>query len=204
MALLQSEIQRIRAELGYNVLGIGAEPYIQYHAIFDQVIRAYLNAGATTIGLSYVEASVEPYEIELASADGITQGMAVIVDVDERQERVTVQSISAPNKITAVFRKDHTSPFPVTAEGGETIVRDILRKIMTVDNAQMGALDTAGIKSLDKGDVVFQTSARSGAGTVFAEASEQREYWRLYLSDVLNVPYLRAIKRGGGGCYEAY
>ena len=48
MALLESEIIRLRFECGYNLLNAGAEPYVSVVAIFNQVIATYMQAGATT------------------------------------------------------------------------------------------------------------------------------------------------------------
>ena len=57
MALLTSELMRIRAELGYNALGVGAEPYVGITAVFDQIVKVYLNAGATTTSATAVTAA---------------------------------------------------------------------------------------------------------------------------------------------------
>ena len=48
MALLDSEIARIKAELGVTVVGIGAEPYIGITRLFENIIQQYTTGGATT------------------------------------------------------------------------------------------------------------------------------------------------------------
>ena len=48
MALLTSEITRIKAELGYPLLSNSAEPFVGIVAIFEQVIQPYTLAGAAT------------------------------------------------------------------------------------------------------------------------------------------------------------
>ena len=57
MALTSAEVRRIRYELGYNVLAVGAEPYVGVTQLFEQVIQPYLTAGASTTSSTAVVAS---------------------------------------------------------------------------------------------------------------------------------------------------
>ena len=45
MALLTSEIKKIKAELGYPLEASGAEPYIGIVAVFEQVIQEFIDGG---------------------------------------------------------------------------------------------------------------------------------------------------------------
>ncbi len=56
MALLDSEIARIKAELGYNLLTTGAVPYIGVTQVFEQVIQQNVLAGAKTTSATVVTA----------------------------------------------------------------------------------------------------------------------------------------------------
>jgi hypothetical protein len=202
MALTTSDVERIRVELGYNALEVGAEPYVGVVAIFSQVIQVYLNSGASTTSATVVVAATTPtpVTITLASDTGFAAGNRVVVDVDDRQEVVTVQSLAAP-AITALLSKAHTGTYPVSVEGGETIVRRILDKIRMVDDAQSDAmLSAAGVKKVDE----IEFYDKSG-GSITEVLSAQREYWRQELADALGVQYLRKLRRGNaGGCYELY
>ena len=51
MALLDSELARIRYELGVNLMTLGAEPFIGVMVLFSQVIQPYLSTGADHQGL---------------------------------------------------------------------------------------------------------------------------------------------------------
>src|SRR5512139_2281259 len=96
MALTDAEIARIKNHCGYNLLTVGALPYIGYVSLFDQVIQPYLTGGASTTSSTAVTAatSATPATLTLSSASGFTAGDIAIVDVDARQERVTIQSVS--------------------------------------------------------------------------------------------------------------
>lgn len=159
MALLAAELERIRYELGFNDLTAGAEPYIGVAAIFDRVIQPYLRAGATTTSSTSVTAASpgalpSPVALTLADATGFAQFARVVVDVDGRQERVTVQSVSG-SVINVMLSLAHSGTYPVTVEGGETMVRELLDKCREChDQIRQSAL-SAGIKQVDNGDVVF-------------------------------------------------
>src|SRR5690348_14104294 len=117
MALLDAEIARIKAELGYNLLSQG-QIYIGTAAIFEQVIQVYLGAGATTTSSTAITGDGTPKSLTLALATGFSSGARVVVDVDGRQETVTVQALSGTT-LTALFTNTHSGSYPVTVEGGE-------------------------------------------------------------------------------------
>jgi hypothetical protein len=202
MSLLASELQRIRFELGFPVLETGAEPYIGIAAIFDRVIQPYLSAGAvTTSSTSGAATSAATLRtINLADATGVSASCTLVVDVDDAQERGTVASVSG-NAVTLPLSKAHTGTYPVTVEGGESIVRDILRKLRLIEQRQEEAMDGAGIKKAD--EVEFFGNTASGGSTVFSDLARQREHWRGELSRVLGIRGLTG-SRGGGSTLEVY
>lgn len=187
---MTSEIWRIKAELGYNLLTIGAEPYIGFVSIFDQVIQPYMSAGATTTSSTVIAATTDPTPstLVLASGTGFTVGDRVVVDVDSRQEIATAQFISGAS-VTLLLSNDHTGTYPVTVEAGDTIVREDLRHIAAL-KAQMGS--TFGEGSLRKVDEVefFQT----GGTNLFGQLGEQLTYWRKELAHHLGVPAIWDIE----------
>ena len=206
MALLQSELLRVKAELGYNVLGIGALPYVGYTALFDSVIAPYLTAGAQTTSSTAVVAasSPTPSTLTLASASGFAEGDIVIVDVDSRQERATIQRLSGTSA-TVLLSLAHTgSSYPVTVEGGEAMVRDMLRKLQALSGPG-GKLEsfagTAGLKRAE--DIEWYPNSSGGGSSQFADLKKLRAYWRDELASLLGVPNLWNYK-GGAGCSEIY
>ena len=200
MALLDSEIWKIKAELGYNVLTVGAEPYIGFAAIFDQIIKPYTSAGAKTTSNTAVTAETEPSPVTLALAlsDGFTAGDRVAIDVDSRQEIATVQSLSGSN-ITVLLMKDHSGTYPVTVEAGDSIVRETLRHIANV-KGEMGS--TFGEGSLRKVDEVefFQT----GGSNMFGQLGTQLTFWREELAAQLGVESMWSAKKQGAQTLSVY
>lgn len=206
MALLTSELWRIRAELGYPTITIGAMPYIDIVSIFEQVILPYTQAGAITTSVTAVVAAspASLVTLTLGSSTGFAQQDRVWVDIDDAQEDAHVRSISG-NTITLFLAKAHgaTGGYPVTVDGGEAIVRDLLDKIRNVANKQESAATRAGLKKVD--EIEFFGSTISGGSTVFDDLSAQREYWRKELASTLGVIYLRGMRRGQAhGRVEAY
>lgn len=196
MALTSSEVARLKYELGFNVLSVGAEPYIGVAALFEQVIQPYTTAGASTTSSTAVTAAdtPTPVTLTLASPTGFAAGVAVIVDVDSRQERATVQSVSG-STITVLLAFTHSGTYPVTVEGGESIIRGILQKLQAIDGLSAGAsagilgaaAATAGIKKVD--DIEFFGGGDGvGSGVSrFSELRRLREYWRDELASVLGI-----------------
>jgi len=204
MALLDSEIVRIKAELGYNVETIGAYPYIGHSALFEQVIAVYTQAGATTTSSTAVTAATTatPVTLTLTSATGFSLLDQVVVDVDARQERGTVSAVSG-STIVVQLLGTHSGVYPITVEGGESLIRDILRQLRLLGDpaGQLArATATAGINSIDKGDVVFFGRDQ---GSRLKEIQGLREYWREELAATLGVPYF-GRKRGGGSSVSLY
>lgn len=185
MALLTSEVLRLKAELGYNVLGVGAEPYVGILAIFNQVIQQYLTAGATTTSATAVTASTSPALVTLSLADptGFAVGASVVLDVDSRQETATVQSLTG-STITVLLMKDHGGTYPVTVDGGETIVREALQRIRAVKEAMGQAATTAGLKRAE--DIEWYQS-RKGGSSLFDELNGQLNYWRNELAAAVGI-----------------
>ena len=156
MSLLPSEIARLKYELGFNVMSVGAEPYIGVAALFEQVIQPYLSAGAVTTSATAVVAATTPTlaTLTLASATGVAEGAAVIIDVDSLQERATVRSLSGAS-MGVLVSKAHSGTYPVTVEGPESIIRALLRKLQALSGLGAEgiideALDTAGVKKVDE------------------------------------------------------
>lgn len=190
MALTSSELRRVKAELGFNLLAIGAEPYISITAVFEQVIQPNLTAGAITTSSTAVVAQSAPTAatLTLTSATGFSQFDRVIVDIDDAQEAASVRAVSS-NTITLLLSGAHSGTYPVTVEAGEAIVRENLRRIQDV-KAQMAV--TFGEGQLKKVDEVefYQSPMAVMAGLgggLFAQLAAQLSFWRDELAACLGI-----------------
>lgn len=201
MALLDSELARIKWHLGFNVLSIGALPYVGYVSLFDQVIQPYVEAGAKTTSSTTVAVASEPTPVTLTlgSSVGFSAEARVIIDVDSRQERVTVQSLSG-STITVLLSLAHSGTYPVVVEGPESIVRDVLGQCDAAWAQYNEAVSNAGIKSLGRGPEIEWFPETGGGGALSAARATLR-HWRMELASLLGI----APNRGGGaGRAELY
>lgn len=204
MPLLPSEIARIKSELGFNLLSVGAEPYVSIVAFFDSVVTPYTLTGAATTSATAVTAAgtPTPTTLTLASADGFTPGAIAVVDVDARQERATVSAVSGSD-VTLQLALDHVGSYPVVVESGESIIRDILSELRAVAT-EIGSLRSrVGIKSVD-GEIEFfgggNTVSSQGIDPL-SQALRLREHHRDELAAALGVPRLNAGNGNGMGVY---
>lgn len=184
MALLTSEITRIKAELGYPLLSSSAEPFVGIVAIFEQVIQPYLLAGATTTSSTTVVAasSPTPVTLTLASVTGVTTGGRLVVDVDARQETATIQSLSG-STVVVMLQKAHTGTYPVTVEGGESIIRETLGAIADVKRKLAANYGAGALKRVD--EIEFYQAGTEE--TYFGILGKNLTFWRNELAGLLGV-----------------
>lgn len=214
MALTDSEVQRIRFELGYPNLDTAAEPYIGITAYFEQILKPYLLAGASTTSSTPVTAtdSPTPQSLVLGSVDGMAVGNVIVIDVDARQERATIQNISS-SSVTVQLLLAHTGTYPVTIEGGESLIRDILKELRLLTSGMNGASSAyssfrsrAGIKAI-VGEVEFfgggNTLASQGIDPL-TQINQLREFWRDELANALGIRRLNGKNAQGGGSVSVY
>jgi hypothetical protein len=201
VALLESEIQRIRFELGYTVMGVNAEPYVEYYGTIDRIVTLYLNAGATTTSSTTVAAasSLTQRTLTLASATGFVAGATVYVDVLPQQERAIVQSVSG-STITLYLQKAHLGTYPVTVDGGESIIREILGNLYDNRGKITAASNTAGIKQVDEIHFFGGSASSSQASSLY----QIRDAMRDELASALGVTNLYKLRRGQGQSFSVY
>ena len=213
MALTTAEHQRIKYELGYPNLDNAAEPYIGIHAFFSAVLQPYLLHGAATTSSTPVTASTTPtaQTLTLASGTGFAAGDVVVVDVDDRQERATIQAFSGVSA-TVLLSKAHAGTYPVIVEGAESIIRDILNELRLLTSGmggKAGAISSirsrVGIKRVD--DVEFfgggQTLASQGVDPL-TQVLQLREMWRDELAQAIGIPRLNGKNNSGGSDVSVY
>ena len=198
MALLDSEVARCKAELGYPLLS-QANPYIATTLLFEQVVQPYIGAGAKTTSSTAVTAADVPTPVTLTLADvtGVHGGDRVIIDVDDRQEGATVQSLTG-STIVVLLKGVHSGTYPVTVEGGEQIVREILARIRATKTEMGGTFGEGALKQVDEVEF-YQTG-----GSLFSTLGSQLMFWRDELAAVLGIQSLWARKRAAATRMSVY
>ena len=126
-----------------------------------------------------------PVALTLASATGFAAGQRVYIDVDTRQESATVQSI-AGNVITVQLKNAHTGTYPVTVDGGEGMVRALLRRLDQVQAAIAIGYQSAGIKKVD--EVEFYGNSYPTGGSRIRMLYDAQMRIRDELCSALSVP----------------
>lgn len=162
-----------------------------------------MTAGATTSSSTAVTASTSPAAVTLTLADptGFNVGDRVFVDVDDLQESATVRSLSGAS-MGVLLRLGHSASYPVTVDGGEGIVREILRRIRDVKNELAQTFGTGALRKVDEIEF-YDTRGR----TAFGNLGQQLMYWRSELSQVLcngQALNMWARARSGAGRLSVY
>lgn len=209
--LSNSELERVRTELGYNAIAVGAEPYISTVRVFDDVVKVFLTAGPVTTSTTLVSAVVPPsgpvpVTLTLASATGFGLQDRIWVDLDARSEAALVESVSG-NDVVVLLAKDHgPDPYPVTVERGEAIVREILATIAAI-KAKLGAQgklsstvwSAAGLKRADEVEWYGPVAGMAnGASPQAATLRSELMAWRDELASVIGVTNMWRVRMGQG------
>lgn len=190
MALLDSEVARIKAELGFALIGI-ANPYIGTTALFEQIIQPYLQAGASTTSATAVTAASvpTPVTLTLASGTGFASGARVVIDVDDRQETVTARLVSGTS-LTVDLKLAHSGTYPVTVEGGESIVRESLTRIRAIRTKMLQAFGLGALKKVDEIEW-YQSGTLGYYGQLGSDLMSERDF----LASVLGIRSMWSMKR---------
>lgn len=198
MAFTTAELWQIKAELGYNLLETGAVAYVGITQLFESVVNEYIETEvATTAALSSaISAASEPTPVTLtlASATGFSSGAVVHLDVDERLERATIQSLSGAFAVVHL-QKAHSGTIPVSLDGPIPLAKQALRQIRKVKQEMASALGEGAIKKVD--EVEFYQANKSQ--TMFGLLGDQLRFWRNELASVLGVMNAWETKPTGRG-----
>ncbi len=116
---------------------------------------------------------------------------------------------SATTIVVGLF-KAHAGTYPVTVEGGESIIREklqILRVLKGPYGGQLGGLllrttARAGIKKVDEVEFFGGAGALSEGQSPLSQVLQMIEWYRDELASDIGVP--RQNGRGGGGSCEMY
>lgn len=200
MSLSDAELARIKAELGFNLLTVSAEPFIGVSALFENIIQRYLGAGAATTSSTTVAAAAvpTPIAVTLASASGFATGARVWVDVDARLESATVQSLTGA-VATMLLQLEHAGTYQVSVDGGESIVRECLARIKATKDQMATVFGTGALKKVDEIEWYGSTTK-----TQFGILGDQLMYWRDELASILGAPNMWRQKRSAGSTVAMY
>lgn len=202
MAFTDAELFAIKRELGYPLLENTASPYIGITSLFEVVINANIAAEVTTTSTlsSAISAasSPTPQTLTLASATGFSSGAVVYVDVDSRQERATIQSLSGSD-IVVLLQKAHSGTIPVSLDGPIPIAKSILRRISEVKDEMAQTFGEGAIKKVDEIEWYGH-----GWNSTFGNLGTQLKYWRSELASILGVQNMWDIRTGGSCSVSVY
>ncbi len=197
MPLTTAEVERIKFELGYNLITVG-QPYIGTSSLFEQVIQPYLSSGAATTSDTSVTGDGTPQAITLDDATDFTAGARVTVDVDALAEACTIRSVDGSD-IVLVLRKTHTGTYPVAQDGGDTIVREKLSEIWTARVTRGKAQGRGALKAIT-GDVEWYDSGQSA----FASSTQEIDILRDELAALLGVENRWRRRQSAGSRMSVY
>ncbi len=199
--LSAAELNRVRYELGDNVLAIGAEPYIWHVRLYDLVQQNVASdATAATTSTTAVTAA-GPASLTLASAAGVAQYTRLVLDADEQLEVVTVRSVLGA-VVSVVCQKTHGGTYNVEIESPLTMVRAKVAECVRLGRLVDDAVDTGGVKKVDEveffGDGSF-TNSRLG------HLQERQRRARVELASMVGLSdLLRDELRGGASRVVQY
>lgn len=230
MSFTYGDIARLKWELGYNAVGIGAEAYVlnSYVAVFDAIVPYISDQGSTSSTTVTAQSTPTNTTLTLAANPPVTGaqmnvygnvfsvGAKISVDVGPAQEtNVIVQAISGLN-ITVALQNAHgaAGSYPVTLQGVEFLARDILARLDILNGQIKGfAPVVAGIAEGDN-DAKFFAGTRGGRrGSqrgVIDDLIEQRDWARKDLAALLGIQNLWDLRgrfgssEGGSGSYAAF
>jgi hypothetical protein len=181
-----SEIDSLKFHTGHGSISVDAEPCISYHALFEQIIAPNLTTGPETTATGSIAAGVST--VTPASLTGILPYARLIIDVGADVEAVTVKSVSV-GSFVATFQRAHVSGVPIAVTSGTARLRMLLWQAdqawTAFQDQSVGA--TAGLRSVDKGDVVWA----DGAG--FAVLAERQKHYRAICAELASL--VRVVQR---------
>ena len=122
--------------------------------------------------------------------------------MDGRQESATAQSLSG-SSLALLLALEHTGTYPVTVEGGESIIREMLKQIRTATDKLTKAIGYSGVKKVDEVEF-FSPKEMSNTLGAFGAIWKERDMLRRELADLLGIVYLRETRGGGGASLSVY
>lgn len=208
MALSTSEVESLRLHLGYGNLSNVALPYTPdgWWEVFGDIVSDALGTGTEDASTTAVTAG-SVTTITLTDASEFVAWSEAVIDVGDDAEIVIVKAQvtgSGTETITAKFAKAHSaSGYPVATISGKARLRMLLHDAnkawVSLTGSSIGAV--AGLKSVDKGDVVWQDG-----GSSLVLSGRRAHYMAIVnaISQLVRVPSVWNWGGGGVTTIEAY
>ena len=211
MTLSTSEIESTRHHLGWGNMAVGSAPYTLdgFWHTFNQIVSPYLGTGTETSATTAITAASTTAVTPGAMTDIEVNG-ELVVGVGDQAEIVQVTAVTG-STFTAYFAKAHAATgYPIATMSGKARLRLLLHDANVAWRAFQDAAvgGTAGIKSLDKGDVVFQDTGGERGSSSSGVLKQRLAHYRAVvkaLSQLVRVPAAPGWPTGGGCArLEAY
>jgi hypothetical protein len=188
MTITTSEQESLRHHLQYGNISISAEPYTPdgYQNLIELLCANITTAPETTLASVVVPGVciVTP-----ASMTGIVAYAKLVVNVGEDSEIVTASSVTA-STFSARFTRAHAAGTVLVIWSGTARLRHLLHRAdqawAALQSPEVGA--TAGLKSVDKADVVWDTSA--------AVLRDRQRHYRAIVAELSSL--VRVATRNSG------
>lgn len=194
--LTDSELARIRAEVGDHILATDAEPYFGSQHVYT-VIRDNVTSDdvAATTSSTTVSAA-GPTTISVASATGLVAGQKIQLDCDGARETVTIRNVSGTT-LSVICKKTHSGTYPVEIESPLTLVRGILYDLASLEqNDSLDSVGTSGLKRVD--EVEWRDDEDAGSAI-----ERVRTRLRKKLAQLTGLNHLIRLNQGGD-TFEVY
>lgn len=184
--LSEAEIQSLRRHLSYGNVAVGAYPYTPdgFYEVFHNVIAPNLETGAETTATTAI-AAASTTAVTPVAMTAIAVNTRLVVDVGDEAEIVVVKSVTATT-FTAKFAVAHpASGYPIAVQSGLAELRMLLHSADKIRRTLGGSSITgsAGLQSIDKGDVVW-----FAPGAALASTREQYAEIVTQISELIRVP----------------
>ncbi len=204
--LTDDELARIKSEVFDNLLGVGAIPYFDVRTLYPVLRDNVESSDVASTTSSTSVSTVGAVTLTLASATGYAAGQRIVLDVDDQRETVTIRSVSG-STVSVMCRKTHSGTYPVEVESALTLVRGYISDLITLEQIERGAFETAGVKRVDEIEFFGATEG----GSKLAQVNLTRDRLRAKLASALNLTRVMGEMKaradaanGGGGAFEAY
>lgn len=196
-SLSSSEVDSLRHHLQYGNISSDAEPHTPdgFQALFEQVIAPNLTTGAETASASAITqglAIVTP-----VSMVGVVPRATLIVDVGDDAEIASVKGTTGAT-FSARFQASHPAGCPIAVMSGTARLRMLLHRAdgawTAIQDPSVGA--TAGLQSVDKGDVVWQPGGRV--------VKDRLAHYRSIVDQISSLVRVSPVRESGGALTSAY
>jgi hypothetical protein len=183
-----SEQESLRHHLQYGNISISAEPYSAdgYQNLIALLCQNISTASETTLASS---ATTGVCVVTPASMSDIVAYAKLVVNVGDDAEIVTVQSLTA-STFNARFQRAHAAGTVLAVWSGTARLRHLLHRAdqawAALQSPEVGS--TAGLRSVDKGDIVWDTSA--------AVLRDRQRHYRAIVAELSSL--VRVTARNSG------